>query len=145
MQSIRVAAAIVATALLAMGVSASSPNSGKSLKVDMTGGAERPGPGDPDGSGTARINVHHSKNRICYELKVEDIAPATASHIHKASRDAAGPVVVTLIAPTSGRSSGCVDVSKALARDIHRNGEDYYVNVHNGEFPPGAVRGQLDD
>ena len=146
MRSIRISvAAIIVTAMLAS-AAAAGPNSGKSLKVDMTGGAERPGPGDPDGSGMARINVHHSKNRICYELRVEDIAPATVSHIHKGGRDVPGPIVVHLVAPTNGSSAACAEnVDPVLIRDIHRNPENYYVNVHNAEFPPGAVRGQLDD
>ncbi len=29
------------------------------------------------------------------------------------------------------------------AADIATHPEDYYVNVHNAEFPGGAVRGQL--
>ena len=104
------------------------------------------GPGDPDGSGTARFNVHHSKNRICYELKVEDLAPATVAHIHKAPRDAPGGIVVHLVAPTTGRSAACAEnVDPALVRDIHQNPEDYYVNVHNRDFPPGALRAQLDE
>ena len=145
MQSIRLsAAALFATALLAGTASAGSPNSGKTLKVEMTGGAERPGPGDPDGSGNARFNVHHSKNRICYELRVADIAPATVAHIHRAGPDAPGPIVVHLVAPTNGSSAACADVTAELARDIHQNPENFYVNVHNAEFPPGAVRGQLD-
>ena len=139
------AAAFVATVLLASVASADSPNSGKKIETDMTGGAERPGPGDPDGSGTAKFAVHHSKGRICYELTVADIAPATAAHIHRAGPDAPGPVVVPLVAPTSGTSAACATVSRELARDIHQNAENFYVNVHNAEFPGGAVRGQLDD
>lgn len=53
-------------------------------------------------------------------------------------------VVVALAAPTGGSSSGCVsDVDRDLARAIIVNPDDYYVNVHNAEFPAGAVRGQL--
>jgi hypothetical protein len=80
---------------------------------------------------------------LCYELRVSGIAPATAAHIHEAPVGVAGPVVLGLLPPTNGSSSGCVDVSRTLAKDILKNPADYYVNVHNLEFPGGALRGQL--
>jgi len=138
------AAAVVVTLLLAAGAAADSPNSGHRLEAELTGGAERPGPGDADGSGSATVNPQPSKNRVCYTLKVEDIDTASAAHIHMGGPDVAGRVVVPLAAPSTGASSGCVDVSEELARDIKKNPENYYVNVHNAAFPRGAVRGQLD-
>jgi hypothetical protein len=30
-----------------------------------------------------------------------------------------------------------------VVKDIVANPGNYYLNVHNAEFPPGAVRGQL--
>ena len=137
--------ALVVTVLLASAAAADSPNSGHKLTADLTGGAERPGPGDPDGSGSATVNPQPSKNRVCYTLKVEDIDAATAAHIHLGGSDVAGPVVVPLAAPSSGRSSGCVEnLGEELVRNIKKNPEDYYVNVHNRAFPRGAVRGQLE-
>ena len=116
---------------------------GRPLATTLTGAAEAPGPGDPDGSGTAMIRVNPGQREICWSLSVTGIAPATAAHIHIAPAGAPGPVVVGLEAPTSGSSSGCVAVDRSTALDIIRNPADYYVNVHNTPYPGGAVRGQL--
>jgi hypothetical protein len=81
--------------------------------------------------------------QICYTLSVTGILPATAAHIHEAPAGMAGGVVVGLEAPTDGSSSGCVMVSREEAKDIAKNPENYYVNVHNMPYPGGALRGQL--
>ena len=116
---------------------------GRPLSAELTGAAEVPGPGDPDGSGTAMIRVNPGQSEICYDLEVEGIAPARAAHIHEAPAGQAGPVVVPLEAPTDGTSSACASVTRELALDILKSPEDYYVNVHNAEYPGGALRGQL--
>ena len=135
------AAFAITTALIA--TSAVAQTGGRKLQTSLTGAAEVPGPGDADGTGTAEITVNPGQNQVCYKLAVANIAPATAAHIHEAPPTAAGPVVVTLGAPTSGTSSGCVTVMRALALEILKRPADYYVNVHNAPFPAGAVRGQL--
>jgi len=53
-------------------------------------------------------------------------------------------VVVTLTAPASGTSSGCVSADSELIKEIRQSPAEFYVNVHNSEFTGGAVRGQLD-
>lgn len=117
---------------------------GRKFTTELTGAAEVPGPGDPDGSGTALITLNHGQGRVCWELTATDIAPATAAHIHVGTADVAGPVVVPLSPPTSGSSSGCAEgVDRDLIKNIIQHPEQYYVNVHNAEFPPGALRGQL--
>jgi hypothetical protein len=116
---------------------------GRKLQTSLTGAAEVPGPGDPDGTGTASVTVNPGQNRVCYELAVSNIDAANAAHIHEAAAGAAGPVVVGLTAPSDGDSSGCVDVTRELALEILKRPQDYYVNVHNAAFPAGAVRGQL--
>jgi hypothetical protein len=80
---------------------------------------------------------------VCYELGVSVIAPAAAAHIHFAPAGENGPIVVPLTPPTDGSSSGCVSVDRALAKNILKYPELYYVNVHNADFPSGALRGQL--
>ena len=132
-----------ALAALAFAGTAPAQQGGRPYTVHMTGAAERPGPGDPDGSGTATFRVNAGQGRVCYTLNVINIDPATAAHIHRAPPSAAGPVVVPLAAPTSGRSEGCATVTRALAQELIRNPGAFYVNVHNAAFGPGAVRGQL--
>jgi hypothetical protein len=116
---------------------------GRPLSTTMTGGEEVPGPGDPDGSGEAFITLNHGSGEVCFQLTVSDIAPATAAHIHEAPAGVAGPIVVGLTPPTGGSSSGCVSADRDLIKDIIQNPAEYYVNVHNADFPAGAVRGQL--
>jgi hypothetical protein len=132
-------AGIGATAVLAAPVA----EGGRKLTATLTGAAEVPTPGDPDGTGTASVTVNPGQGRICYEITVRNIAPATMAHIHEAPVGVAGPVVKGLTPPTDGSSSGCVDVTRQLALEILKDPADYYVNVHNAEYPGGAVRGQL--
>lgn len=136
-------ALVLALSPLVVATAAGAADGGRPFVVELTGEAEVPGPGDPDGSGTATLRVNPGQQEICYSIEVTDIQPATVAHIHEADADSAGPIVVSLEAPTSGLSSGCADVDRALARDILRSPDEYYVNVHNTEFPAGALRGQL--
>jgi len=102
-----------------------------------------PGPGDPDGSGFAKLRLNPGLGQICYSITVTGIESATMAHIHEGDEGTAGPVVVGLEPPRDGSSEGCASADRALVKDIMKNPSDYYVNVHNADFPAGAVRGQL--
>lgn len=137
-------ATIAATVLVQPAQAAGGPDgSGRPLHAVLTGEAEVPRTGDLDGEGTASVRINPGQRTICYTLQVSGIATATAAHIHEAPVGSAGPVQVGLTAPTSGTSTGCVQVTRELALDILKSPADYYVNVHNAEFPGGALRGQL--
>jgi hypothetical protein len=112
------------------------------LQTELSGQEEVPGPGDPDGSGSATIVVI-PPDTICYTLTAEGIEPATAAHIHQGDPGEAGPVVLPLEPPTSGVSGGCTEADPELVSDLQENPGGYYVNVHNEEYPEGAIRGQL--
>lgn len=135
--------AALGVATLAFTAPAATASGGRVIVVEMSGAAEVPGPGDPDGSGTATLQINPGLGEVCYTLGVEDIASALAAHIHVGTSDVAGPVVVPLLPPSDGSSTACVEVDRELAVDLIRNSADYYVNVHNSEYPAGAVRGQL--
>jgi CHRD domain-containing protein len=133
---------VAALGAASLAAAAFADEGGRRFTVQMTGAAERPGPGDPDGTGTAVLRVNAGQRQVCYTLTVRNIDPATAAHIHRTPPDP-GPVVVPLNPPTSGSSSGCATVTRELAQQIIQNPTIFYVNVHNAPFPAGAIRGNL--
>lgn len=143
MRSILLAISVAAATAFSADTVSASEDTGKRFQVTLQGEAEVPKLGDPDGTGSATIRVNPGRGQLCYSLTVTGIAPATAAHIHEAPAGSAGPVVVGLTAPKNGKSEGCSTVSRDEAQDIIRNPESYYVNVHNAEYPGGALRAQL--
>jgi hypothetical protein len=131
--------ALASTLVLAGGVMAG----GRPISTDLTGAAEAPGPGDPDGSGTASFTFNPGQGEVCYDYTVNGVAPLAAAHIHVAPAGSPGPVVIPLppTSPTGG--SGCVTADRDLIIAILENPSAYYFNVHNADFPAGALRGQL--
>jgi hypothetical protein len=124
--------------------------------VGLTGAQEVPGPGDADGR--ALFVYATGRDRLCYALVVNGIAPATLSHIHSGARGVAGPIVIGLQAPTNGASAGCITavaddqqtpenammtLTRTELRSIVANPAAFYTNVHNADHPAGAIRGQL--
>jgi len=56
----------------------------------------------------------------------------------------AGPVVITLATSFPNNvATGSFTASDALSNEIITNPLNFYVNVHNAEFPNGAIRGPL--
>jgi CHRD domain. len=111
----------------------------KSFTATLSGAEEAPGPGDPDGSGTARIDIDESSKQLCYQLSWSNIDDPTAGHIHEAPKGRAGTVEVNLDLPKNGPKA-CItgELAHVLAQP-----EEHYVNLHNAAFPDGAIRGQL--
>lgn len=133
-------------ALIAVVVLAGAASAKTELHARLRGFKEVPGPGDPNGRGTARVVLRPRLGEVCFRIQVYNIQlPATGAHIHEGGPGEAGPIVVALTSPDrSGRSRGCLTgLETGLLRDIARHPRQYYVNVHNIRFPAGAVRGQL--
>jgi hypothetical protein len=121
-----------------------TPSSGgRAFKIALTGEAEKPA-ADPVATGTATVRLRTGQGQACYRLAVDNLPAAVAAHIHLGDAGTSGNVVVPLKTPNAaGRSSGCATASRTLVRAILGDPASYYVNVHTGEFPAGAVRGQL--
>ena len=115
------------------------------LRATLSGAEETPAGGDPDGTGTATVNLDVTKRDACYEVAVQKIDRPVGMHIHEGERGKAGDIVVPLTTPSSGDSTttGCANVDAVLIGRMAASPGDFYVNVHTEAYPQGAVRGQL--
>lgn len=139
---------LLVLALVALLSAAALPvlaHGGRPLSAVLSGPNEVPVSGDPDGSGMAHVTLNQGQGEVCFYIQVADITlPARAAHIHIGEAGVPGPVVVGLAAPgEDGVATGCVSADPDLIKDIRQNPGNYYVNVHNTDYPGGAVRGQL--
>lgn len=120
-----------------------TPTSGRvGLTATMSGANEVPKQGDPDGRGAANLTLDTVTGQVCYTVTVDQIGPATAAHVHEGEAGQAGPPVITLQPPTAAEER-CFAADPAIVERVAANPAGFYVNVHNGEFPEGALRGQL--
>ena len=138
--------AVLSAALLAALAIASAPataekTTGDKYVANMSGDQETPDKGDPDGKGRANVNIDNDRGEVCYTMTFEGIAPPDKAHIHRGAKGTAGDVVVNLPPDKSGK---CVPGDKATLEQIRSNPGGFYVNLHNPEYPKGAIRGQLE-
>lgn len=108
------------------------------MTATLSGANEVP-PADPDGSGSFSVDLDADAGDFCYSLKVAKIGAATVAHVHAGAAGANGAPVITL----QVGEDICVAAEPSLLKEILAKPDAYYVNVHNAEFPNGAVRGQL--
>jgi hypothetical protein len=147
------AVAALAVTLAAIPLAGSAlATGGKETKLEahLRGWKEIPGPGDPDGTGRAKVRIDAKAGKVCFRASWDDIATPTLGHIHVGARDTFGPVVVDLLGGVppdvleeDDHIRRCVTADSALLAQIAKHPAGYYVNIHNPRFPAGAIRGQL--
>jgi hypothetical protein len=136
-------AALAAVAIVALPSASGTAPPGSSFFAVLDGEHENP---DADADGYGTFSASFNGNVLCYGIQVAKIGPPTAAHIHQGGVNVNGPIRVALTAPTTGltgASAKCQSVPAAQATAIKQNPAAFYVNVHNGAFPNGALRGQL--
>lgn len=105
-------------------------------EVDASG---NPNQGDPDGSAIANVFVDTVGLTIDWNIVAENIQlPPIGAHIHQAPAGTNGSIVIDFSGQLSGTGLADPDIANLIA-----NPSGFYVNVHNGDFPGGAIRGQI--
>lgn len=115
----------------------------------MTGTQENPD-ADLDGTAIGQLTINEAGDanptRISWNFTYSNIAAPTDMHIHVGGPEVNGGVLVGLGVATTGGSGTLInftDTSAANRDAILANPFGHYVNIHNADFPGGAVRGQL--
>jgi hypothetical protein len=141
--------ALLALAAVGLLVPTLSGAAATQLSAKLKGNEEVDG-GDPNGRGEAFVAVKKPRKRkLCFQLSWDKIEPPTAAHIHKGAKGVNGPIKVALFEDPDGLTvsevEGCVKkIKKRIAKKLRKSPENFYVNVHNAEYPNGAIRGQLE-
>lgn len=117
--------------------------------------------GSPEGRAEIYVfGIDGDPKSLCYAIvgirKLGELALAPgmgrAAHIHEGARGSNGPVVAALAWPQGGQAGDCLTEGEpgkfptgefGIVQRILNNPARFYVNIHNAEFPAGAVRGQL--
>jgi hypothetical protein len=117
--------------------------------------------GDPNGRGTAYVfGIDNDPNTVCYALvdirRVAELEQAPGNgrtaHIHEGARGTQGPIVANLAWPQDGQAADCLTEGEegkfptgegGIVQRILHNPMNFYVDIHNTEYPDGALRGQL--
>lgn len=131
---------VASTATVIMAAPALAQKS--TYNVTLSGADEVPGPGDPDGTGTAVFTLDTATNEVCWDIKVQNIGDPTAGHIHVGGSGKSGSVMMDLNVPANGLKA-CTTVDGTTMGHMSGGPKSHYLNIHTGEFPDGALRGQL--
>ena len=117
--------------------------------ISLDSGDQEIAGGDADGHAVAFVRTRGG-GRVDFGITYSGIAPPTAGHIHQGAVGVNGGIVVPFFAapgglpPTLNGIAGMVTgVMPDTIAMINRNPSGFYTNLHNVEFPGGAVRGQL--
>jgi CHRD domain len=99
------------------------------------------------GTAIASVEVNSDRNEVCYDIRLTNVADATAAHIHKGEKGQAGGVVIDLqYEGDESGGEGCVDgIDETILEAVAQDPDQHYLNVHSERYPDGAARGQLKD
>lgn len=110
--------------------------------------------GDPDGLGVATLRLQSDEELVCYSIVVRSIGAPTepgpgvgSAHIHGPLPSGGIAIDLDTVFRATGTSTyiarDCVSADSGTIDAVLANPELFYLNVHNVQFPGGAVQGSL--
>jgi len=117
------------------------------FSAELSGANEVGNPGDDDGWGLGVVRI--GSDSVSYYIWVTDISSPTAAHIHTGSAGVNGSVAINFEVAFTDNGDGSfvafgeVSADTGTLASVIANPTGFYFNVHNGDHPAGAVRGQV--
>lgn len=116
--------------------------------IKLIGSEEFPGPGDPDGLAIGTLHINKKSCDISWWLLLGNLEPPfTGFHIHGPLSFASPQIADIFIFLTTDHETmvleGSTHVDESKLEAILKTPTLYYLNLHNKQFPGGAVRGSL--
>ncbi len=100
--------------------------------------------GDPDGLSVGTLYITDQTNEISWDFTYENVGPPTLWVIHAAPAGQGGGSVLGLgVGGEPGRLFGSTIGDHVLVDQMLADPASFYIDLHNDEYPDGAVRGQL--
>lgn len=133
-----------AAAVTPAGAAVTPLASAKKYVADMNGSSVVPGPGDPDATASVTLQIRPGAAKVCMTaVTFANISPATGMKLYSGAAGAAGAELADLTILLTGKPCTVVSLSSTQLTDIRKNPANYYLQWTTGDFPNGAVRGQL--
>jgi len=118
------------------------------FSIQLTG-REIPEGGDPDGQGSATLDLKPQEEQACFSVIWSRLqGQVTALHLHVAARGSEGPHWIDFFnnqnfPGAQSTAAGCVPTPRDKINAVIDHPAGYYLNVHSTAFDKGALRGQL--
>ncbi len=138
--AVALSAALAATSFVGVGTGSGTAAAQQAAAPRLVAELEGTDTGDPDGTGYAVVRLFKAKRKVCATITWSKIATPNAAHIHRRSD---GGIVVGLSGSVTGGATCARKVPKPTIRKIVEHPRRYYVNVHNEDYPAGAIQGVL--
>lgn len=128
-------------------VNAAHQDGVRHFSVELTG-HESVNPADPDGQGSARLDLDPQQGTACYEITWQKLdGMVTAFHLHAGHRGSDGPHWIDFFNDQNFAGDQtvkeCVPSTREKIEAVINDPAAYYLQVHSTAFEKGAIRGQL--